>query len=298
MTCLIKESAWVDVQRKAKRIRSSGGVLIRSARPSGVDAEVSGDNFNYVTMVRFAPKSSRRIAHFECGCGWGAYVWSRGDQYYGRLCSHALALQYEVQSRGMFGKDIPSDPDDASWPSNVKRPGDWDYSLRGYTSMTNNRLERHVGATDPWCSDSTCDCNCHKFGAPEETLTTESSCGCPCHNRSAGTPASTRHSAATSIPDCDGSCDCTCHEYDGFPYSSAAHHPCDCSCHDDVFPRTAAKSHKTARTNFSAVEQNSIISEGADGTRAGNLDRLDLTGTHYTFDEDLSGGDDAFAWWL
>jgi 2'-5' RNA ligase len=49
---------------------------------------------------------------------------------------------------------------------------------------------------------------------------------------------------------------------------------------------------KTAAKVFSPAEQMELISEGADGTRASNLDRLQLEGTHYQGDEedpDLDG---------
>ena len=43
---------------------------------------------------------------------------------------------------------------------------------------------------------------------------------------------------------------------------------------------------RTAGAVFSRSEQQSIIDEG-EGTRASNLDRLDLTGTHYAPMDDI-----------
>ena len=257
MACLIKESAWADVVNKAKRIRSSGGVLIRTSSPSGVEAEITGDNYNYRTTVDFG--RNRSIAHFECGCGWGAYVWSRSDRYYGRMCSHARALQYEVQSRGMFGKDVGVDPDDAPWPADIKHPGDWDYDLQGYPMSTPRKRTATAGGFKG------------KINGRVVSLQFE-----------------------------DGKV-----YYNGQEYHGEVQHPnydpraglnFRGSREEPEAPARSA-SLKTARTNFTSVEQSSIINEGQ-GVRASNLDRLDLTGTHYVYDDDPAEEQDSFAWWL
>lgn len=50
----------------------------------------------------------------NCGCKWAAYAFERSPgfrHFAGRKCSHALALQFEAQAQGMFGKEIhPSEP--------------------------------------------------------------------------------------------------------------------------------------------------------------------------------------------
>lgn len=295
MPCMIKESTWRDVMMKAKRIRSSGGVLVRTSSPSAVEAEVFGDNFNYRTTVEFG--RNRSIAHFECGCGWGAYVWTRSDRYYGRMCSHALALQYEVQSRGMFGKDVGVDPDDAPWPSDIKQPGDWDYDIQGYPMSTPRKRTASSGGFKGKINGRVVNLQFDDGKVFYDGQEYRGEVLNPTYDPRAGLNFTSRASVATSaVADCDGTCDCTCHEYDSHVYDSATHHPCDCSCHDDVFPRTAAKNRKTARTNFTSVEQSSIINEG-EGVRAANLDRLDLTNTHYIFDT-ADEEQDSFAWWL
>jgi hypothetical protein len=58
------------------------------------------------------------VASWSCGCKWGAYHWGAADdfsRFAGRMCSHALALQYEAQSRGMFGKSVHTDDTKPSW---------------------------------------------------------------------------------------------------------------------------------------------------------------------------------------
>jgi hypothetical protein len=55
---------------------------------------------------------------WSCGCKWGAYHWGADDdfsRFAGRMCSHALALQYEAQSRGMFGRDVHTDEHKPTW---------------------------------------------------------------------------------------------------------------------------------------------------------------------------------------
>jgi hypothetical protein len=56
--------------------------------------------------------------------------------------------------------------------------------------------------------------------------------------------------------------------------------------------------HKEGMANFNYVEQQELINEGK-GTRASNLDRLDLTGTHYSaLEEALAKNDDDDDSWM
>jgi hypothetical protein len=110
-------SAWRDVVAKAKRIRSEGGVRVTLATDGLVIAEVKGDHHVYESGLQRLP--GRTAAQtWSCGCIWGAYHWGADDdfsRFAGRMCSHALALQYEAQARGMFGRDIETDDDKPSW---------------------------------------------------------------------------------------------------------------------------------------------------------------------------------------
>jgi GNAT superfamily N-acetyltransferase/mRNA-degrading endonuclease RelE of RelBE toxin-antitoxin system len=111
-------SAWADVQRKAKRIRSEGKVRITLASDGVVFGEVQGDHHVYETGVQRFPGSRHSVATYTCGCKWGAYHWGANDdfsRFAGRMCSHALALQYEAQSRGMFGRDVTEDSAKPEW---------------------------------------------------------------------------------------------------------------------------------------------------------------------------------------
>lgn len=111
-------SAWSDVRAKAKRIRAEGGVRITLASDGLVIGEVKGDHHVYETGVQRFPGSRNSIATYSCGCKWGAYHWGASDdfsRFAGRMCSHALALQFEAQSKGMFGRDIVPETRKPEW---------------------------------------------------------------------------------------------------------------------------------------------------------------------------------------
>ncbi|PPS89449.1 hypothetical protein [Streptomyces sp. MH60] len=110
-------AAWRDVVAKAKRIRTEGRLRVTMASDGLVYAEVRGDHEVYETGLQRMP--GKMAAHaWSCGCKWGAYHWGASDdfsRFAGRMCSHALALQYEAQSRGMFGRDVHVDEHKPSW---------------------------------------------------------------------------------------------------------------------------------------------------------------------------------------
>lgn len=116
-------AAWRDVQAKAVRIRKSGGVNITHASEGYVIANVKGDHHVYETGLQRVPGRRTAVAVYSCGCKWGAYHWGADDdmsRFAGRMCSHALALQYEAQARGMFGRDVTVDDTKPRWvPSKV-----------------------------------------------------------------------------------------------------------------------------------------------------------------------------------
>lgn len=110
-------AAWSDVRAKAKRIRSEGGVHIKLSSDGYVYADVRGDNNVYETGIQRLP-GKQSVASWTCGCKWGAYHWGAPDdnsRFAGRMCSHALAVQFEAQSQGMFGKDIVEDTKKPKW---------------------------------------------------------------------------------------------------------------------------------------------------------------------------------------
>lgn len=116
-------AAWADVRAKAKRIRAEGGVNITHADDLMVVGNVRGDHHVYETGLQRHPGRRSSVAVYSCGCKWGAYHWGAPDdlsRFAGRMCSHALALQFEAQSRGMFGHDVEVDDAPAKWvPSRV-----------------------------------------------------------------------------------------------------------------------------------------------------------------------------------
>lgn len=110
-------ATWADVRAKAKAIRASGGVRIAVASMDGVGGEVQGDHHIYETLLTFVPGSTK-VGSWQCGCKWAAYAWGRSPMYRrfeGRMCSHALAMQYEAQARGMFGREVKEDHKRPTW---------------------------------------------------------------------------------------------------------------------------------------------------------------------------------------
>jgi predicted Zn-ribbon and HTH transcriptional regulator len=110
-------AAWSDVRNKAKRIRTTGGVHVTLATEGMIFAEVKGDHHVYETGLQTLP-GKHSVQSWSCGCKWGAYHWGAADdfsRFAGRMCSHALALQFEAQSRGMFGKSVEPDMEKPSW---------------------------------------------------------------------------------------------------------------------------------------------------------------------------------------
>jgi 8-oxo-dGTP pyrophosphatase MutT (NUDIX family) len=101
-------ATWADVRRKAKRIKDEGGVRIVAASHEGIVGEVQGEHHLYESSFTYVP-GRKAIAAWDCGCKWGAYAWGRAPAYArfeGRQCSHVTALQFEAQSRGMFGATV------------------------------------------------------------------------------------------------------------------------------------------------------------------------------------------------
>jgi 2'-5' RNA ligase len=129
----LKQAAWADVNSKAKRIKDSGGVRIISHTTLSTVAEVRGDSGLYQTTITWVP-GTKQVAIWSCGCDYAKYAWGRSGRWKyleGRKCSHATALQYEVQSRGMFGDQVTEDQR-SPWegekvqpPQDPERPGPW-----------------------------------------------------------------------------------------------------------------------------------------------------------------------------
>lgn len=110
-------AAWHDVVAKAKRIRAEGHVRIVHATPGMVIGEVRGDHDTYESGIQRPVGKRQAIQHWACGCPWASFHQdkSAGTRYAGRPCSHVMALQFEAQSRGMFGRASGPDAGVPSW---------------------------------------------------------------------------------------------------------------------------------------------------------------------------------------
>lgn len=134
-------SAWKDVRAKAKKIKAEGGVRILSVKDNVVVSQVKGDTHVYQSELVRMPGSKSSVANWNCGCAWAAYSWGRSGRwkkYEGRMCAHALATQYEMQSRGMFGREVHEDSKQPAWMDPtmpVRQDGDFDKDKSRYSSL-------------------------------------------------------------------------------------------------------------------------------------------------------------------
>lgn len=118
------QSAWPDVELKAKNIRESGGIVNWTKEPRDpvgdpagvvkieglirVDPELStfGVATQYTTQIFFPHPLSRAAIAWSCECAWHEWVWSR-KKYRGRFCSHALALYKETVNKEVNYIGVP-----------------------------------------------------------------------------------------------------------------------------------------------------------------------------------------------
>lgn len=94
-------ATWHDVRAKAKRIMREGGVHIFVVHNGIIGAQVKGDHGVYETHLTRLP-GHYAVANFDCGCKWASFAFDREGpfkRFQGRMCSHALALHYDTQSR-------------------------------------------------------------------------------------------------------------------------------------------------------------------------------------------------------
>lgn len=115
-------AAWNDVVAKARRIRSEGHVRIVHASAGMVIGEVRGDHDTYESGIQRPVGRRQAISSWACGCPWASFHQKAAARrsYSGRPCSHVMALQFEAQARGMFGRAFDSDAGVPDWsPSSV-----------------------------------------------------------------------------------------------------------------------------------------------------------------------------------
>lgn len=93
-----REAAWSDVRSKALRLRREGAVEVLAFNPYEIKTRVKGDTGIYGTVVVRKNAWGQGITWYDCTCPWGQWAYRRQRSYVGRLCSHALASYYEMQS--------------------------------------------------------------------------------------------------------------------------------------------------------------------------------------------------------
>jgi len=110
-------AAWHDVVAKAKRIRAEGHVRITHASAGMVIGEVRGDHDTYESGIQRPVGKRMTIQYWACGCPWASFHQDKAAaaRYAGRPCSHVMALQFEAQSRGMFGRSFGADAEAPAW---------------------------------------------------------------------------------------------------------------------------------------------------------------------------------------
>lgn len=99
-------ASWKDVRTKAQRISAEGGVHIAVSSGDGIGGTVKGDHDLYETFLTYVP-GSRKVGYWNCGCKWAAYSWGRSKpfrRFNGRMCSHALAMQFEALKQHAFNR--------------------------------------------------------------------------------------------------------------------------------------------------------------------------------------------------
>lgn len=106
----MRTAAWKDVAAKAKRLRADGAVHPKDIGPNRILATVDGDNAQYQTLVLRGPGyagigKGANSATFSCTCQWGKWAFKRQFTFVGRMCSHALATLWELQSHSAKGNN-------------------------------------------------------------------------------------------------------------------------------------------------------------------------------------------------
>lgn len=95
---MIREAAWSDVRKKAKRIFNSGGVIVESNSPREIIAKVDGDHDRYDTQVHRKNAFGQGVTWWNCDCEWGKTAYTRKRTFIGRMCAHALAAYFALQA--------------------------------------------------------------------------------------------------------------------------------------------------------------------------------------------------------
>lgn len=95
---MIREAAWMDVRKKAKRLWDDGSVEIKTGDNREIFARVTGDTDRYDVEVHRKNAFGKGVTWWDCACEWGKWAYKRERTFVGRMCSHALAAYYAMQS--------------------------------------------------------------------------------------------------------------------------------------------------------------------------------------------------------
>lgn len=121
MEPVVHQSAYIDVQLKAKRLRSEGHVQILETPSESkpyLYGLVEGDHGVYHPLIH---RMGRKRFQALCDCTWGSYgeFGPNGEHrapdspFRLRMCAHLLALTYEFQARSMFGATAHTGADES-----------------------------------------------------------------------------------------------------------------------------------------------------------------------------------------
>lgn len=150
------QAAWSDVVQKAKQIRTNGGILWfdkkphNPSQPNGVvkvegtiqvtpDLSTFGTYQNYLCQIYFPHRLSRSCFGWACQCRWHDFVWTR-RKYYGRFCSHALALYQASASADINFQDVPEEVFNEYLPLMIEENILSPEQLRGQLARARRRL--------------------------------------------------------------------------------------------------------------------------------------------------------------
>lgn len=116
----IKSASWFDVRSKAQKLRSLGNVHVSGHDRSFIYGKVKGYHGTYdvlISRLGMAPSDpSDKVSNWACTCTWGKYAWNR-EKYFGRMCSHACAMYFDMQS--LYNRKKKSSAF-SNWPMSIE----------------------------------------------------------------------------------------------------------------------------------------------------------------------------------
>lgn len=157
---MIREAAWIDVQKKAVRLRTSGNVDVQDMTPRAIHARVEGDHGTYDTVVvrGGATVGAGSISEWACDCEWGRWAFVRKHTYVGRLCSHAYAAYMELQAKTRvdFNQELEKNRNKKNKPALLPYRSSAAHSLgllEGFVNWADNwadpvQLEEYISEKD------------------------------------------------------------------------------------------------------------------------------------------------------